>query len=142
MLHRVKKDGDLHEGKWNGLGGKLEPGERPEDCIIREISEETNGDITIKNPKLKGRIAFDDMEPDSKNTAHVYIFVIDEFECDITGDSPEGTLEWIPDDKILDLNLWDGDKVFLQWLDKPGFFSAKLLYDGEKLADYTVTFHS
>lgn len=135
MLHRVKKENDMHEGKWNGLGGKLELGETPEECIIREILEETNGGIKVSNPKFRGRIVFKDLQG-GPNNAHVYLFVIDDFEGEIIGESAEGDLEWVDDTELPNLNMWAGDQLFMQWLDEPGIFSAKLIYDGEKLVDH------
>lgn len=125
MLHRIKKENDLHEGKWNGVGGKFEKGESPEDCVIREVKEETG--LNIKNPKLKGIITFPEF---SKNNEDFYVFVFtaNEFNGNLIEDCPEGHLEWIKTDKILDLNLWDGDKYFIPLLNKPDVFSAKLIY--------------
>ena len=142
MIHRTKKEGDLHKDKWNGLGGKFEPGETPEECAAREVLEETNGGIKVNSCILKGRITFTDEQPTSLNNSHVYVIVIEDFEGEPLGDSPEGDLEWVPNDQILGLNLWDGDKVFLPWIDKPGFFSAKLCYDGQTLIDHSVEFYN
>lgn len=138
MLHRVKKENDMHEGKWVGLGGKMEQGETPEECVIREIKEESG--LELKNPKLKGRIIF----PDFSNTNedyHVYIFIANEFEGDLI-DSPEGNLKWIDDSEIYNLNMWEGDEIFIKALENSGFFSGKFTYDkNNKLLDYNLIFH-
>lgn len=142
MMHRVKKKDDMHEGKWNGLGGKFEPSETPEECVIREIKEETGLDIV--KPRLHGRIAFNDVSDESPNKMHVYVFTAREFNGNLISskDSREGNLKWIPDDNLFDLNLWEGDKIFLRWLEEEhGFFSAKFVYDGNKLVDHSVVFH-
>ena len=72
MIHRVKKENDYHEGKWNGLGGKLEPGESPEDCVIREIKEEAG--LIIKNPRMHGFITFPNF--DEVDDWYVFIFTM------------------------------------------------------------------
>ncbi|NQZ66839.1 MAG: 8-oxo-dGTP diphosphatase [Lentisphaeria bacterium] len=137
MIHRVKKQNDIHEGKWNGLGGKFENGESPEDCVIREVEEESG--FKAKAPKLHGFIAF----PKFKDNEdwHVFIFTITEFEGTII-DSDEGNLEWIDDDKIMDLNLWPGDRIFIPWIieNKP-FFSAKFEYENKELVRHEVNFY-
>jgi len=102
MLHRIKKENDMHQGKWNGLGGKFEEGETPEECAIREIEEESG--LKVKNPKLKAFLTFPAF--DTIETWYVWLFVIDTFEGELI-ESNEGVLEWIEDDKLLDLNLWE-----------------------------------
>ena len=143
MLHRVKKKNDFHEGKWNGLGGKFDKGESPEDCVIREIKEESG--LTIKEPSLHGFITFPNF--DGKNDWHVFIYTADNYNGKII-DSNEGNLEWIPNEKLLDLNLWDGDKIFLDWIfskkasaKEAKFFSAKFTYDEGKFKNYSVNFY-
>ena len=136
MVHRIKKANDMHEGKWNGLGGKLEPGETPEECSIREIQEESG--LRVKHQTFKGMITFPGFANDED--WYTYIFVIDDFEGELI-DSPEGRLEWINDAELFTLNLWDGDKVFLRWLDRQGFFSAKFIYKDGCFIDYTVDFY-
>ena len=136
MLHRVKKQQDYHEGKWNGLGGKIDPGETPEECAIREVKEESGLDLV--NPRLRGFITFPMF--DGVDDWYVYLFTGREFTGDLI-DSPEGNLAWIDDDKLLDLNLWEGDYIFLKWLDGDRFFSAKFSYKNKKLVDHTFVFN-
>ena len=136
MLHRVKKKNDYHEGKWNGLGGKFELGETPEECAIREIEEESG--LIVKELKLKGFITFPMF--DEKDDWYVFVFVIDKFEGELI-DSPEGNLKWIPNEQLLKINLWDGDKIFIPWLDEEKFFSAKFNYKGKTFTDYSVEFY-
>ncbi len=136
MLHRVKKENDYHEGKWNGLGGKIEQGESPEDCVIREIKEEAG--LTIKNPRMHGFITFPLF--DQVDDWYVFIFTAEEFNGKLI-DSPEGNLAWIPNDKLATLNLWDGDKIFIRWLFQEKFFSAKFIYENGKYKSYTVNFY-
>lgn len=135
MLHRVKKENDYHEGKWNGLGGKFEPGETPEECAVREIEEESG--LKVKNPELKGFISFPNF--DGKNDWNVFVFTADEFDGELI-DSPEGKLEWIENEKLCDLNLWDGDKIFIKWIFEDKFFSAKFIYDNGEFVDHKVNF--
>ena len=117
MLHRVKKEDDMHQGKWNGLGGKFEPGESPEECVIREVREECG--LTLRNPILKGIMTFPQFSKGEDWWA--FIFIAREFEGSLK-ESSEGDLEWIDNDKLFDLDLWDGDKIFIEWLKKKGFF--------------------
>lgn len=136
MLHRIKKENDMHEGKWNGLGGKFEIGESPEECVIREIKEESG--LDIKNPKLNGFITFPAF--DGFEDWYVFIFSVTEFSGELI-DSVEGNLEWVQDEKLFDLNLWDGDKIFMGWIQDDKFFSAKFNYNSGKLKDYEVVFY-
>ena len=127
MMHRVKKDNDMHEGKWNGLGGKLEKGETPEECAIRELKEESG--LTAKNPKFKGILTFPSQF--HGEDWYVFVFVIREFEGELI-ESKEGNLEWVKDSELLNLETWEGDKIFLKWLDKDEFFSRKFVYKDGK----------
>ncbi len=136
MIHRVKKKNDFHEGKWNGLGGKFELGESPEDCVIREIKEEAG--LEIIDPKMHGFITFPMF--DGKDDWYVFLFTADKFTGELI-DSSEGKLAWIEDEKLLDLNLWDGDRIFIPWLFGNKFFSAKFNYFNGKFIDYSVNFH-
>lgn len=136
MIHRIKKENDYHEDKWNGLGGKFEAGEGPEDCAIREIKEESG--LLVKSPRMHGFITFPHF--DGIDDWYVFIFTADEFEGNLI-DSPEGRLEWIPNDKLTRLNLWEGDKIFLEWLCQDKFFSAKFNYENGKYIDYSVCFY-
>jgi 8-oxo-dGTP diphosphatase len=136
MLHRVKKKNDMHQGKWNGLGGKLDAGESPEECALREIEEECG--LRAAHPLLKGVLtfpAFDEIED-----WYVFVFVVKEFEGELH-DTSEGYLSWVPDAELLDLTLWEGDRIFLPWLDQPGFFSGKFIYDKGRLVDHYACFY-
>ena len=135
MVHRNKKLNDIHEGKWNGLGGKFEAGESPEQCIRREVEEEAG--LVINNPRLHGLIMFPNFKG---NDWYVFVFTAKEFEGELI-DSPEGRLEWIEDDKLLSLNLWQSDSIFLPWLERDKFFSAKFIYDGDEMLEYEAAFH-
>jgi 8-oxo-dGTP diphosphatase len=136
MVHRIKKENDMHAGKWNGLGGKLEAGETPEECALREIWEEAG--ITVKNLTLRGLITFPGFSDDEDWYAFLFIANYDEGELI---DSPEGDLRWIPNDKLLELNLWPGDRIFIPWLDQPGFFSGKFVYQDGELVEHEVVFY-
>ena len=136
MLHRIKKEQDFHEGKWNGLGGKLEAGETPEACAIREVREESCLDLV--DPRLRGIITFPMF--DQIDDWYVYLFTGTQFSGE-TIDSPEGNLEWIDDEKLLDLTLWEGDYIFLKWLNQDRFFSGKFVYENKELIEHSVVFH-
>ena len=135
MVHRNKKVNDIHEGKWNGLGGKLEAGESPEECVIREVQEETGH--LIQNPRLHGLLMFPNFKG---NDWYVFVFTATEFSGEITDDSPEGHLEWIPDDQVAQLNVWESDHIFFPWIQGGNYFSAKFHYDGDVMKGYEVTF--
>ena len=136
MIHRVKKENDIHEGKWNGLGGKMEQGETPEECAIREIREEAG--LTANRVEFKGLLTFPKFAHDED--WYAFVFVVTEFEGKLI-DSPEGILTWVDNDRLLDLNLWEGDRYFLPWLDQPGFFSAKFNYNHGRYVDHYVKFY-
>jgi 8-oxo-dGTP diphosphatase len=136
MIHRVKKENDYHQGKWNGIGGKFDQGETPEECVIREVEEETG--LKIKFPHLHGLLTFPMF--DGNDDWYVFVYTANEFEGKLI-DSKEGNLAWIPNDELTNLNLWDGDKYFLPWLFQDKFFSAKFNYEDGKMKDYNVTFY-
>lgn len=136
MIHRIKKENDMHAGKWNGLGGKFEAGETPEDCATREIQEESG--LSSKNLNLKGFLTFPAFA--NEEDWYAFVFVVDQFEGELI-DSSEGQLEWIDTDKLLELNLWEGDRIFLPWLEKSGFFSGKFIYEDGKLKSNQVVFY-
>ena len=125
MLHRTVKKKDVNKDKWIGVGGHFELGESPEECVCREVLEETGYRLT--SYRFRGLVTF--LSGDGV-TEYMSLFTADGFEgeeiaCD------EGELEWVPIEKIGELNLWEGDKIFLRLLaeDAP-FFSLKLVYDG------------
>ncbi|MBZ0177893.1 MAG: 8-oxo-dGTP diphosphatase [Melioribacteraceae bacterium] len=136
MLYRNKKENDYHEGKWNGLGGKFELSESPEDCAVREVKEEAG--LNVLSLKMKGFITFPLF--DGNDDWHVFLFVIDKFEGELI-DSPEGELEWIPNEKLTEINLWEGDKFFIPWLFEEKFFSAKFIYENGKYISHEVNFY-
>ncbi len=137
MVHRIKKENDMHLGKWNGLGGKLEPGESPEECAIREIYEESG--LHVSNPSFKGILTFPGFANDED--WYAFVFVCTEFEGELI-ESDEGNLAWIEDAKLFDLNLWQGDRIFIPWLSQPGFFSGKFTYKDGQFIDYQVAFYT
>lgn len=136
LLHRNKKENDIHKNKWIGVGGKFEKGETPQECVIREVYEETG--LTIDNPKLCGFIMFPEF--DGTNDWGVFVFKATNFFGELVH-SKEGTLEWVAYQDILQKPTWDGDYLFLTWLleNKP-FFSAKMTYTNQRLMAYTVEF--
>lgn len=137
MLHRVKKRNDMHAGKWNGLGGKLESGETPEECAIREVREESG--LRIVDPILRGIITFPQFS--RGEDWYTYLFVATEFSGQLI-DSTEGDLAWVQNDQLFALNLWAGDRIFMRWLDEPHFFSAKFVYTAGELTKYEVLFYT
>ena len=136
MIHRIKKENDMHQGKWNGLGGKLDPGETPEECVIREVREESG--LTIVDPILKGLLTFPKFAEDEDWYAFVYL--AREFRGQLI-DSNEGVLKWIDDEQLSLLDLWAGDLIFLPWLEHPGFFSGKFVYLAGELVEHSAVFY-
>ena len=136
MLHRIKKENDIHDGKWNGLGGKLIDGESPEECVIREVKEESG--LDIKNPTLKGILTFPKF--DEVDDWMVFVFVSNEFSGELS-ECDEGVLEWVDNNKIHKLNLWSGDKIYMKWLMEHPFFSAKFIYEKRILQSHDVVFY-
>jgi len=127
-LHRTKKENDLNEGKWIGIGGKFEDKESPEDCLLREVKEETG--LTLTHYTYRGIVTF---ISDRWPTEYMHLFTADGFVGEI-GECDEGTLEWIEKDELLRKTIWEGDKIFLELLQKDvSFFSLKLCYQGDKL---------
>jgi len=133
MLHRVKKENDTHAGKWNGLGGKFEPGEAPEDCVVREIWEESG--LRIKKLELKGVLTFPGFA--HGEDWYVFVFISRAFSGKIKS-SEEGNLKWIKDSELVNLNLWDGDRIFLKYLDKKAFFSGVFHYKNSKVLSHKM----
>lgn len=135
MLHRNSKKNDPNEDKWIGVGGKFEDKESPEECMLREVKEETG--LELEQYQYRGLITF---VSDEWETEYMHLFTADGWKGEIK-DCNEGTLEWIDRDKIFDLNLWEGDRIFLKYLmEDKGFFTLKLVYEKETLSDYTVEF--
>ena len=130
MLHRIKKENDLNRDKWIGIGGKFEDKESPEDCVLREVREETG--LTLHHPEYRGLVTF---ISDRYPTEYMHLFWADQFsgtlrECD------EGNLEWISKQTLRSLPMWEGDQIFLKLLDERApFFSLKLTYEGDTLQE-------
>ena len=128
MLHRVKKKHDLNHDKWIGVGGKFEEGESPEDCILRETREETG--LVLTNYRYRGLVTF---VSDQAPTEYMHLFTATGWSGTPIPCS-EGELAWIPKSDLLQLPMWEGDRIFLELLDTEGpFFSLKLRYEGERL---------
>lgn len=130
MMHRVKKEHDINHDKWVGVGGHFEGDESPEECLLREVREETG--LTLDSFRLRGIITF---ISDHWQTEYMFLYTAEEFhgephECD------EGRLEWIEKSDAYDLPLWEGDKIFFRLLEQNiPCFSLKLRYEGEALVE-------
>ena len=135
MLHRISKKNDPNEGKWIGVGGHLESGESPEECLIREVYEETG--LTLTSYRLRGIITF---VSDKWDNEIMYLYTADGFEGNPDTSEEkckEGVLKWVPKKEIYDLNLWEGDKIFLKYLmESDKIFSLKLQYRGDELVEW------
>ena len=131
MLHRVKKKNDINKDKWIGIGGKFEPGESPDECILREAMEETG--LKLTSWRCRGVVTF--LPNDIAQGEYMYLFTADAFEGEI-GECNEGDLQWVSREFLHRLPKWEGDKIFLDllWQDAP-FFLLTLRYDGDKLVE-------
>ena len=128
MLHRVKKVDDMNHDKWLGVGGKLEEGESPEDCMLREVREETG--LTLTSWHYRGVIRFNN---DIYENEVMHLFTADGYSGELS-DCDEGVLEWVDKNRIYSLPIWEGDKLFFRLLnDWEPFFRLELNYSGEKL---------
>lgn len=137
LLHRNKKQQDVHEGKWISVGGKLEAGESPEECAIREIFEETG--LVVNDLSMIGVITFPEFTPG--HDWYTYVFRVTDFSGEV-GDCDEGTLEWVPYHQVKEKPTWEGDYLMLDWvLDHRPFFSGKFHYIDGKLQEHSVRFY-
>jgi len=131
MLHRVKKKNDVNQDKWIGVGGKFEPDESPDECLLREVKEETG--LTLTQWKCRGIVTFLTNGP--WDGEYMYLFTADGFEGQLK-DCDEGQLCWVSRDFLNDLPKWEGDDIFLKllWENAP-FFLLKLRYEGDTLVE-------
>ncbi|MBR3457758.1 MAG: 8-oxo-dGTP diphosphatase [Selenomonadaceae bacterium] len=130
MMHRVKKAHDINKDKWVGIGGHFEPDESPEECLLREAKEETG--LTLLSYRLRGIVTF---RSDAWQTEYMFLYTSDRFEGDLT-ECREGVLEWVRKDRVYDLPIWEGDKIFFRLLEESrSFFSLKLRYAGDVLVE-------
>lgn len=128
MLHRTKKEVDINKEKWIGIGGKFEEDESPEECLLREAMEETG--LKLTSYRLRGIITF---LSDRWYTEYMFLYTADGFEGELK-ECDEGTLKWVKKEDVDKLNLWEGDRIFLDLLrQEVPCFSLKLQYEGDKL---------
>lgn len=131
MLHRIKKEKDYNKDKWIGIGGKFEEDESPEDCVKREVLEETG--LCLNSAEYRGIVTFVSKEKTKDGIQSYYEFMHLFWSNDFTGElieCDEGDLQWVPKSKMNDLPHWTGDEIFLDLLDKKvPFFSLKLIYE-------------
>lgn len=130
MLHRVKKEDDYNHDKWIGVGGKFERFESPEDCLLREVKEETG--LTLTHWRSRGLLTF----IWGNMTEFIHLYTADGWTGEmIQGDAcREGVLEWVPKEKVEQLPIWEGDKIFFKLLNEEHpWFSLKLVYEGDVL---------
>ena len=130
MLHRVKKENDINKDKWIGIGGHFENAESPEECLLREVKEETG--LTLLSYRFRGLVTFITLQGTAE---YLCLFTSADFTGEIIS-CDEGDLEWVKKDRFSELNLWEGDYIFLRLLEeRENFFSLKLVYDNDKLVE-------
>ena len=130
LLHRVKKKNDVNHDKWIGIGGKFEEGESPEDCLLREVREETG--LTLTEWRYRGIVTF--ITSDLAETEFMHLFTADGFAGEMRRDCDEGDLQWVEKERMRSFPTWEGDRIFLDLLDQGApFFSLKLVYEGDRL---------
>lgn len=123
MLHRVVKKNDVNKDKWIGVGGHFEDGESPEECVLREVKEETG--YTLTSFRYRGLVTFVFAD---QETEYMSLFTADGFEGEPI-ECNEGILEWVKKEEVYHLNIWEGDKIFFRLLEENiPFFSLKLVY--------------
>ena len=136
MMHRVKKENDENKDKWIGIGGKLEHAETPFDCIRRECLEEAGA--IPESLRYRGIITF---VSDIYGTEYMHLFYANDENFNPTKECDEGDFAWVSRDDIGNLNLWEGDLIFLRLMDKDTpFFSLKLVYEGDRLVSHTIEY--
>ena len=129
MLHRTKKENDVNHDKWIGIGGKFEYGESPYDCVRREMYEETG--LVPGILSYRGIVTF--LAGEYYEQMHLFTA---EGCTGVVHDCAEGTLEWVPKGAVNNLTLWEGDRIFLDLLEKKEpFFSLKLVYTDDRLTE-------
>lgn len=134
MMYRNKKKQDINEGKWIGVGGHFEWGESPEECLLREVYEETG--LTLTHYRFRGIVTFC---TDESMLEYMCLYTADAFEGELKSDCVEGELKWIPKNELMNLKLWEGDKLFLKLLlENSPFFSMKLSYKGDQLEETKI----
>ncbi len=128
MLHRIRKKDDVNRDKWIGIGGKFESEESPEDCLLREVREETG--LILENWRYVAIVTF---ISEGWGTEYMHLFHADRFSGTLREkDTEEGVLEWIDKSELLEKEIWEGDRIFLRLLDeRVPFFSLKLRYTAE-----------
>lgn len=135
MLHRVKKEKDVNKDKWIGVGGGFEKDETPEECLLREVREETG--LELLEYRFRGIVTF---LSDQCDTEYMHLYTATKYSGEMKN-CDEGNLEWVPKSEINNLNIWEGDKVFFELLknDAP-VFSLKLRYEGDVLVEQKCEF--
>lgn len=130
MLHRIKKEHDMNRDKWIGVGGHVEEGESPEECLLREVYEETG--LTLTSWQARGIVTF---VSDMWETEYMFLYTAEGFSGELR-DCAEGTLEWVEKKNVDKLPVWEGDRIFFRLLEEGrGFFDLKLRYEGDLLAE-------
>lgn len=131
LLHRIKKKDDINQGKWIGVGGKFEIGECAEECMKREILEETG--LVAHTLNLHGFVTFPGLYYGEDEL--MFVYTCDDFSGEIH-ECNEGILQWIDNEDIASLPMWAGDYHFFEWIKDDRIHSAKIVYDNDQVVEY------
>lgn len=133
MMHRVKKENDINRDKWVGVGGHFEADESPEECLLREVKEETG--LTLTSWRFRGIITF---ICDKQQTEYMFLYTADSFSGELK-ECEEGNLEWVEKTDVYRLPIWEGDKIFFKMIEENHpFFSLKLKYENDMLVEKSL----
>lgn len=134
MMHRVKRVNDINKDKWVGVGGHFEADESPEECLLREVKEETG--LTLTSWRFRGVLTF---ICDKQPTEYMFLYTADAYSGELTAECSEGNLEWIDKSCVYDLPIWEGDKIFFRLLEEEHpVFSLKLKYENDILIEASL----
>lgn len=138
MVHRLYKENDDHQGKYNGLGGKMEKNEDVATCMKREIFEEST--LIVKDMHLRGTINWTNFGKNGEDWLG-FVFLITEYEGEPSTSSPEGPLEWVALKDLLNLPMWEGDRHFLPLVfdENPKIFHGFMPYENDEPKNWTYS---
>lgn len=137
LMKRNKKAQDTHEGKYVGLGGKIEANESPLDCAVREVWEESGLTVVESSVRFKGHIYCPNFDKLGRDWL-VFVYTCDVFQGQLATDCDEGELHWKNFEEVESLPMWEGDYKFFPYLKSDTVFDLTVRYDGQRLTDWKL----